>query len=221
MSPRRCHTMHKNSDRKQGLRGFTLLELLVVMSILTLIMTASFGAVRLGSRSFEAGIKRANETEQLRATADFLRRQFAQLAPIVQNIDVERVISFIGDQEQISFIAPAPQHTENAGLFVYRLTAAGDYDDKRLLLAYAPYDPGAEDFAEVIFERSIVLTDGQAEIRFEFYGVNYEREDPAWHEVWVGEPATFPKMVRIHLVTASGSANWPDLVFAIRAESPS
>ena len=61
--------------------GFTLLELLVAIMIFTLIMTTAMGAVRVGSRSFEAGISRADETAEIRVIANILRRQFRQLLP--------------------------------------------------------------------------------------------------------------------------------------------
>ncbi len=61
--------MRRELQTKVQLQGFTLLEMLVVTAILMLIISASFGALRLGNRSFEAGISRANQTEHFRATA--------------------------------------------------------------------------------------------------------------------------------------------------------
>ena len=46
--------------------GFTLLEVMVAMVVLTLIMTSAFGALRLGERSWEAGLARATESSRRR-----------------------------------------------------------------------------------------------------------------------------------------------------------
>ena len=123
---------HLRHGQSQRTHGFTLLELIVVLTILSLIMTAAFGSVRLGSRSFEAGVMRANETEQIRTSADFLRRQFAQLVPIVHDIDADAEISFSGDREQMRFIAPAPGSDRHAGLYVYTLTLENRFADRRI-----------------------------------------------------------------------------------------
>ena len=197
--------------------GFTLLELIVVISILTLIMTASFGALRLGNRSFEAGVDRANQTEQVRATADILRRQFAQLVPVVHEVDDELISSFVGDDEQIRFIAPAPQSGQAAGLFVYVITARPINDMKRLELSYAPYDPGRESFDYESVSRRQILIAPLPDIRFAYYGATDPDYDAEWHTGWNAEDNAFPRIVRILLTPADDTSSWPDLSFIIRA----
>ena len=49
--------------------AFTLLEIMVAMTILTLIVTAAFGALRLGERSWESGLRHSTETETLRTVS--------------------------------------------------------------------------------------------------------------------------------------------------------
>jgi general secretion pathway protein J len=197
--------------------GFTLLELIVVISILTLIMTASFGALRLGNRTFEAGVNRANQTEQIRATADMLRRQFAQLVPIVHEIDDEIFPSFTGNDEQIRFVAPAPQSGQSAGLFVYMISARRTKDSKQLVLSYAPYDPGRNAFDYQSGSYNKILIESLADIQFAYYGATDPDNDADWHAGWNAEDDAFPRMVRIILTTEDDISSWPDLSFIIRA----
>ena len=198
-------------------QGFTLLELLVAISTFTLIMTASFGALRLGNRSFEAGISRANQTENVRATVDLLRRQFAQIVPVVHELDGESTSSFSGDEERIRFIAPAPQHGSDAGLFVFTISSPPIDDGRQLVLSYAPYDPGREDFDYLPVSRQQVLIESLAEVGFAYYGASDPDDNPDWHAVWFAEDNALPRMVRILTEPTVEKANWPDLSFAIRA----
>ena len=91
-------------------RGFTLIELLVAILILTLFMTASMGAVRIASKSWAAGQDRSNATEEMRATADFLRRQFAQLPSLTIGEGEDERLAFAADETRVRIVAPAPQY---------------------------------------------------------------------------------------------------------------
>ena len=71
-------------------RGFTLLEIMVAMVVLSLIVTTAFGALRLGERSWEAGLARSGETETLRSVAGVLQRQFNQTLPLGQCAEAHR-----------------------------------------------------------------------------------------------------------------------------------
>ena len=209
--------MQRELQTNTQVQGFTLLELLIVISILTLIMTASFGALRLGNRAFEAGISRANQTEHFRATADLLRRQFSQLVPIIHENDGETVSSFIGNDERIRFIAPAPQNGGDAGLFVYTIFSQRIDDGRQLVLSYAPYDPGQEEFDYMPVSRHRVLIESLSDVRFAYYGAADPDDNPNWHAEWFAEDAALPRMVRILPVPLDETTGWPDLSFIIRA----
>ena len=91
--------------------GFTLLEVLVAVVIMAVIMTTAFGALRLGGRSWEAGVTRASDNESFRAVADLLRRQVSQVIEMRWPDDRENLIAFEGTSGQLRFVAPAPQRT--------------------------------------------------------------------------------------------------------------
>ena len=201
--------------------GFTLVELLVAIMILTLFMTASMGAVRIGSRSWAAGETKSDATEEMRAAADFLRRQFAQLPFLTIGEGDERRLLFIADQEHVRFVAPAPQYSQGAGLITYILAAEAIEEDNALTLRYAPFDPGSEEISTNYFSEPVVLATGFDGIGFQFYGAPTEDDETAWRSSWDQDAENYPKAILIRTRSQPEGEGWPDLVFELRSGDPS
>src|SRR5712692_5378510 len=90
--------------------GFTLLELLISMTILALIFVAILGAIQVGSKSWESGELRAEENQRTRTLYDTLARDLTTLYPLrVQSQDPKKdIVVFRGQPNSLRF-ATLPQ----------------------------------------------------------------------------------------------------------------
>ena len=198
--------------------GFTLLEVLVAMVVLSLIMTTAFGALRLGERSWEAGLARAGENETLRTVAEVLQRQFKQALPLSWTEDTETTLAFSGDYEQLRFIAPSPQHHGATGLFEYTLMVEQDDSINRLVLYYRLHDPDSNGFEPDSSERQrVLLVDEIKSARFSYFGAPVTDDPPAWHSHWNNDAEAFPQQVSIQLEAIQGQQPWPELFLTLHA----
>ena len=200
-------------------RGFTLLEILVAMLVLTLIVTSSFGALRLGERSWEAGAARSAETETLRTVANLLQRQLGQLVPVTWKVDTENHIAFAGARDALRFIAPAPAHRRAGGLFEYALVLEPGREGFDLVLHYRQFDPGGE-----IFSRAtdtgfrMTLVEGLQSGEFAYYGAPDRDAPRRWQAQWSSGAGALPQLVRARLLPADEREPWPDLLLALDGE---
>ena len=215
MSVRAKHRTRTAPGRRAA--GFTLLEIMVAMVVLSLIVTTAFGALRLGDRSWEAGLARSSDTETLRSVAGVLQRQFNQTLPLVWTEDKEKTIAFRGNSEQIRFIAPAPLHHGSTGLFEFDLVAETDDSGGRLVLYFQLHDPDSNGFMPDLADRQrVLLVDDLKWAEFRYYGAPVADDPPRWHRFWSSEAEAFPQLVQARF--ESGSGPWPDLVFALPTE---
>ncbi len=197
--------------------GFTLVEFLVAIMILTLFMTVSLGAVRVASRSWSAGQERADATEQMRAVADFLRRQFAELPPLTIGEGRDERLAFIGAGEGVLFVASAPQFSGGPGFVTYILRAESVDGTKRLTLRYAPFDPGKDELVVPESGERIVLAQGLGTIEFRYYGAPTEGDVVEWLDAWPDDAEAYPRAVHVRTSGAEQHGGWPDLVFELRS----
>jgi general secretion pathway protein J len=196
--------------------GFTLLEIIVAIVVLAMIMTTAFGALRLGDRSWEAGMRRAGESEQLRSTGDLLRRQFNQITPMVWNTDNEPRIAFNGDRTRVQFIAPAPQHHGATGLFEFTLSAENGADGVHLVLNYTLFNPDHTSLGPPDSGRRVLLAESLKSVELEYYGSRKTDEAPAWHMQWDAGQTMYPELVRLRVERESGALQWPELLLSLR-----
>lgn len=196
--------------------GFTLVELLVAVMILTLVLTIALGAVRVGNRSFQTGIMRTDHATEIRTLAKVLRRLFLQLLPVIWNENGRDFIAFEGNTHQLHFIGPAPEGSTGPGYLVYQLGVAPSSDGSRVTLTFAPFDPGSLRFTASKISGRELLTDNLSGVSFDYFGVQDERDKPSWHALWPSHSGRLPTIVRMRL--ASSATQWPDLLFQTHFE---
>lgn len=198
--------------------GFTLLELLVAMVIMAMIMTTAIGSIRAGNRSWQAGLDRADDVEEVRAVAEFLRRQLGQTVPLTWEDDTHKIrLAFAGDNQRLQFIAPAPQSLGGAGLLVYTLLIENRLDRSKLRLSFRLYDPSSNEFTYSPADPHTTLVTNAGPATFEYFGAPAVDRTRDWQPEWPADAEYYPQLVRFRAEAVEGSTGWPVLVLPIRA----
>jgi len=197
----------RGAERRQ--QGFSLLELVVAITLMGLVLVVLYSGLRLGLNGWDSGERRAEASNRLRSAQEFLRRQLAQSMTVYETNDDrrERFVVFAGRSEGIEFVAPMPARLGQGGLYRMWIEMA----DGQLRLRQRPYLPGNPAAGE---ERVNVLLEGVSAMEWAYFGPerDNDQESPRWHADWTSTERR-PLLVRLNLTLRGES--WPDLVVAL------
>lgn len=202
-------------DRRRRECGFTLLELLLAISILALMFALLAGGVRFGVAAWEKGSTLGKHTAELRTAHRLIRRQIERSRPVRRpDRREERHLAFVGDADGLRFVAPPPAHLSEPGVYLIRLSIEAGARGKRLIMAWRRLQPDYSDFAEDGEMESVILADRLADGAISYFGRLDDEEDGRWHRRWA-EAAELPRLVKISLRYPDAERRqWPDLVAA-------
>lgn len=193
--------------------GFTLLELLVALTLLALIVALLFGGMRFGTRAWEAANERIDRSSELQVVQSFIRSQLGQAHPVALSGDRSK-IAFQGTPEGVTFAAPMPAHLSLGGFYLLSFHAEDGAKGRRLVLSWRLFDPKDEELASGEPEETTVLIDRISEVEFSYFGSSDPEDEPEWRDRWEGEES-LPSLVRLRVAFAEGDErSWPDLVIA-------
>jgi general secretion pathway protein J len=192
-------------------RGFTLVEILVAVTLLGLLMAALFGGVQLGVRAWETSEVRLDEDARLTAVQDFLRERLTQ-AYLFDGAGPAGGGSpaFRGALDGLSFVTLMPEHLgADFERMVLALTAATDGAD--LSVEWWPADLGDDAATVGDAVRSRVLLAHVAELRLAYLGAREPDQPPVWAETW--DQPNLPLLVRVQVrFPEQDVRRWPDLL---------
>lgn len=186
--------------------GFSLLELLIAVTILGIVILVIGGAMRLGISSVEKGERVVSETERIRSTLLAVDRQVGALIPATHTVDGERVIWFSGDNERCLFVTTSSLWGRRDS-FIEVLYSVED-SEEGFRLREIERLPGEEDGLDM------VLLDGLEGAGFTYLSLD-ENGEPVWHERWE-EKDRFPEAVAFSI---SGATFKYDLLIPLRAKT--
>ena len=214
--------------RGTGQDGFTLLEMLVAMTLLGLIMVMIFGGLRLGLRVWETGETRAQAVAEVEAVQGVLRRYLVQATlPQLIGSGTRDFPLFVGEEESLRFVTITPAHVGVGGLYQVRIEkvdGVGGEDGSLELIwrMFRPDDPQAieEDPGEddtLAAGRRTLLT-GVKSVTFTYAKSGGPGTGEAeWEETW---EEGVPGLIGMEVDFSPGSGRaWPALVVQTRLAS--
>jgi general secretion pathway protein J len=199
---------HHDGDH-HGEAGFTLVELLVALSLLSLVATALFASLRLGIVAWGRSIAHVEGAEHITFAQNFLRRSIADAYPLFSLTGVNRgQVAFEGTATSLKLLAPSPMVLGGGGRSW--LTLLLDQHDQRTDLVMITQLELADAQAAPQLKRPLITN--VQRVVFGYYGRSRGERTAQWRGQWMRE-ATLPELVRIRVEYPQGDARvWPELV---------
>ena len=219
--------------------GFTLVEILIALTLLSLIFLLVFSSLHAAGRNWEVSAKQIEMSDEFRLASQFIRKNLAQTVPLIwineegllspflrslpdEAIDIlfERKIAFSGNSDEINFVAPLPSHRGGGGLSLLTLKTSEDEENKKLMLYYQMAVPDHQSFDINSSDdvNSAVLVEDIDTIEFSYFGSEQADDSPDWHDNWDIKDR-LPLLVRMKINTNNLSTFWPEMIIAIRSQA--
>ena len=110
--------MRSRSGTGARQRGVTLLELLVALTLLSLVAWSVYAGIRTAGRSWEAAHERTRASEDLRLVSGVLRSHLSRAYPLAEATDEDDWrVRFDGTSQQVDFLAELPPYLGLGGLY--------------------------------------------------------------------------------------------------------
>jgi general secretion pathway protein J len=208
----------ERAGRRPASRGFTLLELIIVFSILGLMAGLIFSSFRLGLNSYEKSQERMEFEARRRVLQDQIKRQIGSLYPVRPSagfLDIQDAESrgeqlpafarnplFYGTPDSVIFATVAPlMLQENPGLTIVRYGLAQGEAGEFFLGALEARYLGLGSFMTMVNSpegEPLPLIERIADLEFLYYGYNPQSESYEWVSSWMGEEmAAVPQAITI------------------------
>ena len=209
-----------DSADKRSSAGFTLVELLLAITLMSILLGLTYSGLSAATRSSQNGEQLLAASGELRAAHQFIRRQLNQMLPLAfaQTGDAEAVrIVFEGDARHIRYVAPMPGYLGAGGPQVQLLEVVNGDDGEMLVqFSHALLQGFTE---ERLYDREpVILLEGVSSAAFEFLGKDQEGELTGWSASWEQLDA-LPVAVRLDVEFSEElNLQWPDLAAGVRVD---
>jgi general secretion pathway protein J len=172
-------------------RGFTLLELLVAVTLLGLISVVLFNGVQFGTRAWERAEARLDRAADRTALGTLLHRELSRIYPVRQDSRAGERVLFTGTRETLNFIGPEPADAAVAGTYVFDLRVSTD-GRKDLVLSWSLMGSGAH-AGRAFLMRNI------RSVELAYFGAPGRNGRPTWSSSW-RDRAHLPRLISLRIV---------------------
>ena len=173
----------------KGAPGFTLLELIVTFTILSLVVVMILGALRLGSASWERGEERVEKVQKKRIVFELLSQQMKSSFPYrIKSQKAEAdFLAFLGERTSLRFVSAfsiRARKQEGLVFVIYKVEeerTSGKtlkvYEKRVLNKNFLEETPDEEQF--------FTLADGLSDLNFEYFDEGESGDASGeWVESW-------------------------------------
>lgn len=207
--------MRCQRTRRAGQTGFTLVEMLVVMSLLAVIMVAMASSLRTIGQVEERVDARLGRSDEFRTTVGFLREVLGRVSMRKFDSPVAPGFPYLfkAEANAMSWVGVMPARYGAGGRYFFHLGLEATRTGTALVLRYFPWNGGGA-FPDWSTGESRILLDGVTSVSIRYFDTRSLAG--GWSSDWSGKDV-IPDRVSLGVVTSTGE--WPELIVPMRGIS--
>ncbi|CAD6878807.1 hypothetical protein [Methylomonas albis] len=210
---------------RSSAKGFTLIEMLIALSLLSIMVALLFASLRIAAESWNSGEAKISEVNKKAVVYQFFKRHLSNTKPFPvipdqqqnnQQQDLQDVpkLAFTGLPQSISFVSALPAASARKGLQVFHV-GLDPQKPSTLKVALTPYRQTESIPTDA---EPVVILENLRHFKISYFGADTGNGDgtSGWVDEWQGQTTgQLPKLVKISIALSDDSF-WPDMIFALK-----
>ncbi|WP_024298953.1 prepilin-type N-terminal cleavage/methylation domain-containing protein [Methylomicrobium lacus] len=197
----------------KSVQGFTLIEVLLAMTLLSVMMTLLFVSLKMCAESWEKGEKKIFEVSETAGVVNFFQRHLVMAKPLWNDFTKEeRLFSFQGDRQTLQFVSSFPASAGRAGLQLFTIQLLNENRENVIKVTIAPFYPVAEGDEWITEEETLIRHVGNFSLAY--FGQEAGESESRWQDQWL-QREELPKLVKIK-VDLENQVFWPEMTFELK-----
>lgn len=211
-------------------RGFTLIEVLIAMTLLSVMVVLLFGSLKICAQSWEMGEKKIAEVNEVAVVYNFFQQHLSAAKPLKDDFakdesssqndfaEEESKLSFQGDAQSLQFVSVFPASAGRAGSQLFSLEVqddgprGGNEDGAEIKVTLTPFYPIAE--GEEWQKEEAVLIKHVSHFALSYFGPDQEGGESRWQDQWLNKDV-MPRLVKIQ-IEREDEVFWPDMIIELK-----
>jgi general secretion pathway protein J len=191
--------------------GFTLVEVLVVMALLSVVMLALGSAMSTVAKTEARIDERIGRGDELRTAVAFLRSTLGRISgrKVTRPPPAPSGVMFGGGRDAVTWVGVMPARYGVGGRHFFRLAVEPGQQEPALVIRFVPWVDSPA-FPEWSAAQALVLVKGVTGVSMHYMD---SQQDAVWVSEWTASER-LPDRYLLEIQTAAGP--WPPLNVALR-----
>jgi general secretion pathway protein J len=197
-------------------RGFTLIEVLIVLTLLGIMVVLLFASLKICADSWHKGENKITQVNEIAVVYNFFQQHLAVAKPLLNDLDktskLQSTLAFQGKPDSLQFVSSFPASVGRSGLQLFSIEMQKEANEQLIKVTITPFFLLQETTAQ---KEEVVLLRRVSHFSLAYFGSDDGTNDAmAWHDEWLDKMVQ-PRLIKITLKLDNG-IYCPDMIIPLK-----
>lgn len=196
--------------------GFTLIEVLIAMTLLGVMVVLLFSSMKICADSWQKGEDKITEVNDVAVVYQFFQHHLSTAKPLWDDFSDEnkiKIFAFQGKSQELQFVSAFPASAKKSGLQLFSLKLINDGTEQIIQVSITPFFPSAE--GQEWRHEEVTLLRHVRNFSLSYFGSDDAQAEGFWQEDWLAKESQ-PQLVKIK-IEGDGGSFWPEMVVELKS----
>jgi len=203
-------------QNRKPIQGFTLMEVLIALTLLSIMVVLLFSSLKICADSWEKGENKIADVNEVGVVYNFFQRHLSAARPLWNDTNLEETsaLSFQGKQQSLQFVSAFPASVGKSGPQLISISLQDEDQEQIVKVVMTPFFPAAD--GEELTKEEVTLVSHVSDFTIAYFGSEDGLGEGSWQNEWYDKQVQ-PKLVKISIQLDNG-IYWPDMVFELKVD---